>query len=120
MGCIGGWAQGGGHSPASRQFGLGADQILEAQVVLASGNIVTANACHNSDLFFAIRGGGGGSYGVVISTTVKAYPTTPVVAQVFAMAPLTDGNIPQFMDALATIYGSYPDLNDGGFSGYGS
>ncbi|KAL2069926.1 hypothetical protein VTL71DRAFT_14605 [Oculimacula yallundae] len=120
VGCIGGWAQGGGHSPASRNYGLGADQILEAQVVLASGEIVTANACQNTDVFFAIRGGGGGTYGVVVSTVVKAYPSTPVVAQVFQIAPVNDTYIPEFMEALAIIYDSYPALNDGGFSGYGS
>ena len=99
---------------------MGADQILEAQVVLASGVIVTANACQNSDLFFAIRGGGGGTYGVVVSTTVKAHPSTPVVAQVVQMAPYNDSLIPEFMDALAIVYGAYPLLNDGGYSGYGS
>ena len=120
VGCIGGWAQGGGHSPASRDFGLGADQILEAQVVLTSGAVVTANACENADLLFAIRGGGGGTYGVVISTTIKAHPPTTVAAQTFSMAPLTEANIPQFMEALAIIYATYPDLNDAGYSGYGS
>lgn len=120
VGCIGGYAQGGGHSPASRNYGLGADQILEAQVILANGAIVTANACQNSEIFFAIRGGGGGTYGVAISTTVKAYPPSSVVAQTFSMAPFTDAEIPQFMEALAIIYGAYPDLNDAGYSGYGS
>ncbi|CZT06861.1 related to isoamyl alcohol oxidase [Rhynchosporium graminicola] len=120
VGCIGGWAQGGGHSPASRDYGLGADQILSARVVLASGKIVTANACQNKDLFFAIRGGGGGTYGVVVSTVVKVHPSTSVVAQTFAMAPYNDTYIPQFMEALAILYDSYADLNDGGYSGYGS
>jgi hypothetical protein len=120
VGCIGGWAQGGGHSPASRDYGLGADQILEAEVVLANGAVVTANACQNSDLFFAIRGGGGGTYGVVLSTTIKVHPSTPVVAQVLQMAPHNDSQIPEFMNALAIIYAAYPDLNDGGYSGYGS
>lgn len=69
VGCLGGWMQGGGHSPATHDFGLGADQVLEAQVVLANGKIVTASPCQNSDLLFAIRGGGGGTYGVVVSTT---------------------------------------------------
>jgi hypothetical protein len=99
---------------------LGADQILEATVVLASGTVVTANACENSDLYFALRGGGGGTYGVVVSTTVKAHPSTPIVAQVLQMAPYSDSQIPQFMDALAIIYGGFPALNDGGYSGYGS
>ncbi|KAF7913028.1 uncharacterized protein EAF01_002049 [Botrytis porri] len=114
------WFQGGGHSPASRGYGLGADQILEAEVVLANGEIVTANKCHNQDIFFAIRGGGGGTYGVVVSTIIKAYPTTSISAQTLAVAPLTDADIPAFMKALALIYSAYPDLNDAGLSGYGS
>jgi FAD/FMN-containing dehydrogenase len=99
---------------------LGADQILEAQVVLASGVIVTANACQTCDLFFAIRAGGGGTYGVVVSITAKAHPSTPIVAQVIQMAPYNDSLIPDFMDALAIVYGAYPSLNHGGYSGYGS
>lgn len=88
-------------------------------MVLASGVLVTANACQNSDLFAAIRGGGGGTYGVVVSTTIKAHPSTPVVAQAFAMGALADAFVPQFLDALTILYGAYPALNDGGFSGYG-
>ena len=88
--------------------------------MLASGEIVTANACQYSDLFASIRGGGGGTYAIVVSTTVKAYPSAPVVAQVLAMAPLTDDNIPDFMDALTILYGAFPELDDGGYSGYGS
>ncbi|WP_423776854.1 FAD-binding protein [Bacillus velezensis] len=91
-----GWFQGGGHSPASRDYGLGADQILEAEVVLANGEIITANSCHNQDIYFAIRGGGGGTYGVVVSTIIKAYPTTSISAQTLAVAPLTDADIPVF------------------------
>lgn len=81
---------------------------------------MTANACQNSDLFTAIRGGGGGTYGIVVSTVVKAHPTTSVSAQVFSMAPLADENIPDFMDALAIIFSAYPDLADAGLNGYGS
>jgi hypothetical protein len=81
---------------------------------------VTANACQNSDLYIAIRGGGGGTYGVVVSTIVKAYPTTSVSAQIFSMAPLSDANIPDFMSALTTLYSAYPDLSDAGLNGYGS
>lgn len=58
----GGWMQGGGHGPASHTFGLGADQVLEAEVVLANGTLDTANACQNQDLYTAIRGGGAGTY----------------------------------------------------------
>lgn len=112
--------QGGGHSPATHDFGLGADQVLEAQVVLASGKVVTANPCENSDIFFAIRGGGPSSYGIVISTVIKAYPTNKVTAQIFGFAPLTANHSSAFMDALAIVHQNYPNLSDSGFSGYGS
>lgn len=120
VGCLGGWMQGGGHSPATHDFGLGADQVLEAQVVLASGRVVTANPCENSDIFFAIRGGGPSSYGIVVSTVIKAYPTNKVAAQIFGFAPLTENDLSAFMDALAIVHQNYPNLSDSGFSGYGS
>lgn len=137
VGCIGGWAQGGGHSPASHDFGLGADQILEAEVVLvsstvfpcilkftyklqANGTTVTANSCQNSDLYSSIRGGGGGTYGIVTSTTVKTRPTANVSAQTFIIAPLDDKFIPEFMSALEIMYSSFPYLSEGGISGYGN
>ncbi|KAL8950369.1 MAG: hypothetical protein Q9222_003586 [Ikaeria aurantiellina] len=120
VGCLGGWMQGGGHGPAVHDFGLGADQVLEAEVVLANGQIVTANPCQHPDIFFAIRGGGGGTYGVVISTTVKAHPTTEVAAQQLSFAPLNSSYVPDFMEAVELIYNAYPDLSDQGFSGYGS
>ena len=120
VGCLGGWMQGGGHSPATHDFGLGADQVLEAQVVLASGKVVTANPCENPDIFFAIRGGGPSSYGIVVSTVIKAHPTNKVAAQIFGFAPLTANDYPDFMDALAIVYQNYPNLSDSGFSGYGS
>ncbi|KAI3393207.1 hypothetical protein diail_4575 [Diaporthe ilicicola] len=59
-GAIGGWPSGGRHGPASRNYGLGADQILEAQVLLANRKVRTANHCEHTDLFTSIRGGGPG------------------------------------------------------------
>lgn len=112
--------QGGGHGPAAHDFGLGADQVLEARVVLANGNIVTANPCQHPDLFFAIRGGGPSTYGVVVSTIVKAHPNTKVAAQQLSFSPVTSNDVPAFIDALALIYQYYPTLSDAGFSGYGS
>ncbi|KAI4161270.1 MAG: hypothetical protein LQ342_005062 [Letrouitia transgressa] len=120
VGCLGGWMQGGGHGPAVHDYGLGADQVLEAQVVLADGRTVTANQCQQSDLFFAIRGGGGSTYGVVVSTTVKAHPTVRVAAQQLSFAPLKPKYTPDFMKALETVYNAYPALSDKGYSGYGS
>lgn len=111
--------QGGGHGPASRNYGLGADQVLEATVVLANGSIVTASPCQHPDLFFAIRGGGGGTYGVVVSTTIKAYPNTNAAVQHLAIASLST-NTTSLFDAIETVWSAFPDLNDAGYAGYGS
>ena len=58
-------AQGGGHGPLGPKYGLAVDNLLQFKLVTAAGDFVTANACQNPDLFKALRGGGGGSWGVV-------------------------------------------------------
>ncbi|KAF4817309.1 FAD-linked oxidoreductase apf9 [Colletotrichum tropicale] len=118
----GGWTQGGGHSPVTRFYGLGADQVLSARVVLASGEIVTASPCNNTDLFYAIRGGGGGTYGVVTQMTVKTYPTKNIDAiDVVIGTASTSANVSaKFVDAMTDIYSSYPYLSEVGFAGYGA
>ncbi|KAM3081000.1 hypothetical protein ACMFMG_004959 [Clarireedia jacksonii] len=122
VGAIGGYMQGGGHSPASRDFGLGADQLLEAQVVLTNGEKVLASPNENSDLFRALRGGGGGTYGIVTSAKIKAYPDSRYTAQALYIAPLgaSEDALAAFMEAVALVYEALPTLNDGGLNGYGT
>ncbi|KAI5776430.1 hypothetical protein EDC01DRAFT_636804 [Geopyxis carbonaria] len=86
VGWGGGYVQGGGHSPLSSLYGLAADHVLAFEVVLASGRLVTASATENSDLFWALRGGGGSTFGVVISTTVRVYPDLPVTVAGFSFS----------------------------------
>ncbi|KAG6853994.1 hypothetical protein C0991_011651 [Blastosporella zonata] len=71
----GGYVQGAGHSLLSPLLGLAADTCLEFQVVLANGTLATVNEAENSDLFWAMRGGGAGSWGVIISATFQTFPT---------------------------------------------
>ena len=59
VGYGGGWVLGGGHGPLTSLHGLGADQVLSLNVVTADGRFVTADLNQNTDLFFALRGGGG-------------------------------------------------------------
>jgi FAD/FMN-containing dehydrogenase len=53
---MGGYLTGGGHSPLSHIYGLGADQVYEVEIVTPAGEIVIANECQNTDLFWAVRG----------------------------------------------------------------
>jgi len=70
---VAGLTLGGGLGYLTRQFGLSIDNFLEAEVVLANGQVVKASAKENSDLFWALRGGGG-NFGVVVSFVFKLQP----------------------------------------------
>ncbi len=73
-----GHALGGGLGANSRHAGLLCDQMMSASVVLPGGQAVTASAANNPDLFWALRGGGGGNFGVTTSLTFATFPTTDV------------------------------------------
>lgn len=115
VGVAGGYTQGGGHSALSTSFGLGADQTLSMTVVTASGEIVTASRDQNSDLFWALSGGGGGNYGVVVDMTVKAYPDAKTSgASLTFLANTTSSE--HFEQAVARFHDLLPGMLDAGAS----
>ena len=75
---VAGWSLGGGHGPFNGWAGLGVDNFVEAEIVLANGTLITANETHNTDLHWALRGGGGSTWGVLTHLTLRAhtFPTT--------------------------------------------
>ncbi len=78
VGIAGGYSQGGGHSSLSSIHGLGADNVLEWEVVTAGGQHLTATPTSNQDLYWALSGGGGGTYAVALGMTVRLHPDGPV------------------------------------------
>ncbi|KAF5347664.1 hypothetical protein D9758_014858 [Tetrapyrgos nigripes] len=114
VGAAGGWMQGGGHSVISPQHGLGVDNVVQFEIVTASGENLKANSYLNSDLFWAVRGGGGGTYGVVTSVTYRTHDISPLTAtSVFC-------NISSAVtkDVLTEYVKLWPGLSDAGWGAY--
>ncbi|KAJ6545058.1 FAD-binding domain-containing protein [Mycena vulgaris] len=74
VGASGGWLMGAGYSVLTPTLGLGVDRALQFKIVTPDGVYRTANEYQNADLFWALRGGGGGTFGVVLESTVLATP----------------------------------------------
>jgi FAD/FMN-containing dehydrogenase len=70
---VAGLVQSGGFGSFSKGFGTAASGLLEAEIVTADGRILIANPCQNADLFWALKGGGGGSWGVVTRLTLRTH-----------------------------------------------
>ncbi|KAG7091444.1 hypothetical protein E1B28_010480 [Marasmius oreades] len=95
----GGWVAGGGHSVLSPVYGLGVDRVLEFKVVTPDGKYRTANEFQNQDLFWALRGGGGGTFGVVLESTMLVEPVMSLrVASI--SVPQNPDNAHQFLSLI--------------------
>lgn len=83
VGAVGmaGFLLAGGYGPLTTRFGLAIDNLLGAELVLADGRLIWTDELKNSDLFWAIRGGGG-NFGVVTSMRIPLHPITQVLAGV--------------------------------------
>lgn len=132
VGAAGGWIQGGGHSAFSARHGLGTsihvtgsptpsfillgvDNVLEFTAVISSGDYLTVNAYKNADLFWALRGGGGGTYAVITSATYQTHDRVPLTA-VYVLANFTTPAIAQ--DVTTEFVKIHPGLGDAGWGGY--
>ncbi|KAK0633213.1 FAD binding domain-containing protein [Immersiella caudata] len=114
---LGGYITGGGHSLLSARHGLAADQVLEVELVTPKGDIVTANECTNSDLFWALRGGGGSTFGILTSLTLRTHPT-PSISTRIVMIITSDNKNPSTFDMIAYVLSQFPSLGDSGLAGY--
>ena len=106
--------------PYSSDCLAGVDNVLQFTIVTADGNHVVANQFNNQDLFWALRGGGGGTWGVVTSVTYKTHPSTPF-SGAFLLVNSTDANSTQkLLTELIRLTPSLVDQGYGGYSGGGS
>ncbi|MBE9012555.1 FAD-binding oxidoreductase [Pseudanabaenaceae cyanobacterium LEGE 13415] len=75
---ITGLTLGGGYGLLARWKGLTCDSLLSVEFVTAAGKVITANATQNADLFWALRGSGGGNFGIVTSLSYQVHPIDKV------------------------------------------
>jgi len=86
---VSGLTLGGGYGWLRRKYGLSCDNVLEAQIVCADGEVRTASADSNADLYWAIRGGGG-NFGIVTSFTFQLHDVGPLVAFAATFYPVEE------------------------------
>ncbi|KAF2713178.1 FAD-binding domain-containing protein, partial [Pleomassaria siparia CBS 279.74] len=124
VGLSGGYMQGGGHSIYTSYFGLIADHVLSIQAVLANGDFVTLDGETGKDLFWAFRGGGGGTFGVITSMVVKVFPRTSIASSsiTFSTLPSRDSitglSVETFWAGVKAYFGYCIAICDAGGIGY--
>ncbi|KAI1293920.1 FAD binding domain-containing protein [Xylaria venustula] len=97
VGLAGGFAQGGGVGSFTTSYGLMADNAVEFEVVTADGEVRIVNQCNDPELFWAMRGGGGGTYAILTKYRVQVYPSLPIHVYSFkANFALLTGQIEYF------------------------
>ncbi|ELU40474.1 FAD/FMN-containing protein [Rhizoctonia solani AG-1 IA] len=115
VGAAGGWLQGGGHSPLGVKYGMGVDNVLQFEVVTANGKLVIANKCKNTELFWAMRGGGGGTWGIALKVTYKTHPPISMVSLGFQ---INATDLQSATDLAGVIVKNIPSMADSGVRGY--
>lgn len=116
VGAAGGWITGGGHSALSPAYGLGVDNVQQLKAVLPNGTYVTATRCQNTDVFYALSGGGGGTFGVIMEMSTMAHPQIPLQVAQFTMGTTNSSATHEFLRLMvvnANKWGSE------GWGGYG-
>ncbi|KAI1450613.1 FAD-binding domain-containing protein [Annulohypoxylon stygium] len=113
-----GWATGGGHGFLTGEYGMGADNIIEASIVTPAGDIVTANEYLNSDLLWAIRGGGGGTFGVIVNMTLKAYPVPSTTMLGLSIIAKNGTSGKAWWKLIAKLHSGFSSVQEHGLTGY--
>ncbi|KAL4888148.1 putative isoamyl alcohol oxidase [Aspergillus ambiguus] len=110
----GGYLAGGGHSYLAGMYGFAADNVLEWEIVTADGERVVATPAQNVDLYWALSGGGAGTYGVVLSATVRVFPNQVTSNAAFSFDVRRAGGVEQYWNAVSTFHQQLKPLLDQG------
>ncbi|KAK1450028.1 hypothetical protein CMEL01_07364 [Colletotrichum melonis] len=120
VGIGGGYTAGGGHSPLMSKYGVAADQVLSMEVVLPNGRFVSVDEKNYPDLFFALRGGGGSTWGIVTSLVIRAYPKTSVTTLTYSFATSNNVSTETFWSGVDAVFAQFPVYADAGMYSYWS
>jgi hypothetical protein len=121
VGVAGGFGQGGGHGPLGPKYGLMVDQAVEFNVVTTDGEQRTINECQDPDLFWAMRGGGGGNYAVLTSYKFQLHPAVPINVYSFqahfpAPEDITESKVHR--DIIGSLAANQTLFSEHGIAGY--
>ncbi|KAL4914622.1 hypothetical protein BDW62DRAFT_204377 [Aspergillus aurantiobrunneus] len=115
---LGGLIQNGGHGLLSSTHGLASDNVYQATVVTSDGQRLVANDAQNQDLFWAVRGAGGGQFGVVTEFVLRTHPVPEnVVNGGLHFYATGESDADASWDALVEAASRIPDLMDSGLTG---
>ncbi|CAF1654522.1 unnamed protein product [Rotaria magnacalcarata] len=115
VGGTGGFLQGGSHSLLSSWKGLGVDQVLEYDVVTEDGQRKIVSPCQNSDLFYALSGGVGGTYDVVVSVVLRIFRSPHIIGTLLSIEA---SNETLYVTLIRDLVRFLPKLADGGWVRY--
>lgn len=107
VGASGGFTLGSGFGSYSKRFGTGSGGVLEFEIITADGEIRVVNQHRDPDLFWALRGGGGGTFGIVARTTLLAHPIPHTTGTV--SGTITADSDDAYRELIGQFIAFYPD-----------
>ncbi|KAH8602673.1 FAD/FMN-containing isoamyl alcohol oxidase-like protein MreA [Bisporella sp. PMI_857] len=118
VGYAGGYVQGGGHTPLSGLYGMAADHAMAFEVVTADGRFIAASETSNPDLYWALRGGGGSTFGIVTSVIVRAHPKHHITTSTFTLSTSTNISSDTLWEGIRAYFELFIPFTDAGTYSY--
>ncbi|TGJ86987.1 hypothetical protein E0Z10_g1718 [Xylaria hypoxylon] len=114
VGVAGGYTSGGGHGVFTSVYGMGADNVLEWEVVTAKGEHLIATPTAHADLYWALSGGGAGTFAIVLSMVTRVYPDGVIGGATFNFDVGSAGSAEKYWEGVATFQSAMGPVVDAG------